>query len=191
MKKLAFLLAALLLLAGCGASGSAQPAQTGSVDTAQTDGNTPSETAEPLVFEAQTLDGETVDETVFANAKLTMLNIWATFCGPCINEMPELGELAAESDGSYQIIGLCIDLDGSDEMLDEARAIVSETGAAYLHLQPADSLASILDGVDAVPTTFFFDSEGREVGKFTLGARDKAAWSAELADRLAQVDAHA
>ena len=62
MKKLAFLLAALLLLAGCGASGSAQPAQTGSVDTAQTDGNTPNETAEPLVFEAQTLDGETVME---------------------------------------------------------------------------------------------------------------------------------
>ena len=63
-----------------------------------------------LTFTAKDLDGNEVDQSVFANAKLTMMNIWATFCGPCINEMPELGELAAEGGTDYQIIGVCADL---------------------------------------------------------------------------------
>ena len=47
-------------------------------------------------FESETLDGEKVTEEIFQQADLTMVNIWATFCGPCIQEMPDLAQLSEE-----------------------------------------------------------------------------------------------
>ena len=47
-------------------------------------------------FTATDLEGVEVDQSIFSDYKLTMVNVWATFCTPCINEMPDLGELAAE-----------------------------------------------------------------------------------------------
>ena len=43
-------------------------------------------------FESVDLEGNTVDESILADHQLTMINVWATFCGPCINEMPDLGQ---------------------------------------------------------------------------------------------------
>ena len=67
-------------------------------------------------FESETLDGEKVTEEIFQQADLTMVNIWATFCGPCIQEMPDLAQLSEEyQDKGVQIIGLIGDYrrDGS------------------------------------------------------------------------------
>lgn len=47
-------------------------------------------------FTTTDLEGNSIDQTIFADYPLTMVNVWATFCTPCLNEMPDLGELAAE-----------------------------------------------------------------------------------------------
>ena len=47
-------------------------------------------------FTAQDLDGNTVDESIFADYEVTMVNLWGTFCGPCLQEMPDLGEISDE-----------------------------------------------------------------------------------------------
>ena len=47
-------------------------------------------------FTAQDLDGNQVDETIFEDAELTMINVWGTFCTPCLEEMPDLAELNRE-----------------------------------------------------------------------------------------------
>ena len=47
-------------------------------------------------FETTTLTGETVDQAVLEEYDLTMVNVWATFCGPCINEMPDIAKIADE-----------------------------------------------------------------------------------------------
>ncbi len=83
------------------------------------DGNGTSETAneEPDTngilssFSATDLDGNAVDESIFSSSKLTMVNIWATFCGPCIGEMPDLGLLNEEyaSEG-FQVVGIVADV---------------------------------------------------------------------------------
>ena len=44
-------------------------------------------------FQAETLTGESVTEAALEESALTMVNIWGTFCGPCISEMPDLGAL--------------------------------------------------------------------------------------------------
>ena len=124
-----------------------------------------------------------------------MVNVWATFCTPCISEMPELGELADEyADKGVQIVGLISDVlnsDGSvsETQLDTAREIVSSTGADYVHIVPSTDLYGLLYQITSVPTTFFVDETGAQVGYTYLGARDKAEWSAILDEVLAEVGA--
>lgn len=199
MKKSLILLLALLMLSGCGNSAGTTPNTDSSApsssqtDDAQSNGSAASESSDDsaetfqLTFTAKDLDGNEVDQSVFANAKLTMMNIWATFCGPCINEMPELGELAAEGGTDYQIIGVCADLNGTEDMLEDAKEIVSQTKANYLHLQPSEDLYPVLTASSSVPVTFFFDSEGKLVGKGILGAQKKDTWSQVISERLEMV----
>ena len=201
MKKSLILLLALLMLSGCGnsagttpntdssAPSSNQTDDTQSNDSAASESSDDSAETFQLTFTAKDLDGNEVDQSVFANAKLTMMNIWATFCGPCINEMPELGELAAEGGTDYQIIGVCADLNGTEDMLEDAKEIVSQTKANYLHLQPSEDLYPVLTASSSVPVTFFFDSEGKLVGKGILGAQDKDTWSQVISERLEIVKA--
>ncbi|WP_370814130.1 TlpA family protein disulfide reductase [Butyricicoccus pullicaecorum] len=201
MKKSLILLLALLMLSGCGNSAGTTPNTDSSApssnqtDDTQSNDSAASESSDgsaetfQLTFTAKDLDGNEVDQSVFANAKLTMMNIWATFCGPCINEMPELGELAAEGGTDYQIIGVCADLNGTEDMLEDAKEIVSQTKANYLHLQPAEDLYPVLTASSSVPVTFFFDSEGKLVGKGILGAQDKDTWSQVISERLEMVKA--
>ena len=124
-----------------------------------------------------------------------MVNVWATFCGPCINEMPDLGELAAEyADKGVQIIGLVsdtMDSDGtiSDSQVETAKEIVAETGADYRHLLPSDDLLGILSQIYAVPTTFFVDSEGVQVGDAIVTAQSKKKWIETIDGMLAEVQA--
>lgn len=185
MKKFLILIAALclLMLTACGqAAPEASPDAAEASDSGQTAGILSS-------FSTTDLDGNSVDQSVFADHKLTMVNIWATFCRPCISEMPELGTLASEyADKGLQIVGLVSDVTDSDGNLDEkqlslARDIVAETGANYTHIVPGEGLNGLLSQVSGVPTTLFVDSEGKQVGKAYLGSNDLDGWKA-VADEL-------
>ena len=146
-------------------------------------------------FSTTDLEGNTLDQSILADYDLTMVNVWATFCGPCINEMPDLGELAAEyADKGVQIIGLVsdtMDSDGtiSDSQVETAKEIVAETGADYRHLLPSDDLLGILSQIYAVPTTFFVDSEGVQVGDAIVTAQSKEKWIETIDGMLAEVQA--
>ena len=105
-----------------------------------------------------------------------MVNVWATYCNPCLNEMPGLGELAAEYDRSeFQLIGIVSDVrEGEDLSLVES--LVQETGANYTHMLANDSISqALLSSVSAVPTTFFFDQEGAYLGG-VVGSAEKSDW---------------
>ncbi|HOO28582.1 MAG TPA: TlpA disulfide reductase family protein, partial [Lachnospiraceae bacterium] len=136
--------------------------ETGETEDAGEAEDTSSEmTGEFASFTSVDLDGNTVDQSVIADADLTMLNIWGTYCGPCINEMPELGELADEYEGTgVQIIGVPIDV-YDESTIETAKEIIDKTGADYLHILPTEDLYNILlNNVSAVPTTVFIDNTG-------------------------------
>lgn len=136
-----------------------------------------------IAFKGQDLDGNAVSSEILSSSKLTMINVWATYCNPCLREMPGLGELAAAySPEEFQIIGVISDVEeGSEEKVkDFAADLVAKTGADYTHLLLNESLYfSLLTEVSAVPTTFFFDSEGNLLNTI-VGSMDKASWEEEI-----------
>lgn len=123
-------------------------------------------------FTTTDLDGNTVTESIFSEKDLTVLNIWGTFCGPCIGEMPELGEWANEMPDNVQILGLIIDINGEEdtEHRDLAVDITQQSGADFTNLIANADFAPILKDVIGVPTTLFIDGEGKIVGDPIIGA---------------------
>ena len=190
MKKRKTVLMLLLAAATFSASLSGCGADTGSGETAESSPDASDGSVElepftpPVTFEAVSADGETVTSDIFADSRLTMVNVWATYCNPCLMEMPYLGELAAEySPEDFQIIGIISDvMEGDEDTLQTALSLISETGAdTYTHLLLNESLyTAMLTDVTAVPTTFFVDSEGRILDT-VLGSKEKDAWN-ELID---------
>lgn len=138
-------------------------------------------------FTTQTLSGEDVTESIFAKADLTMVNIWGTFCGPCIHEMPDIGELGREyADQGVQIVGLISDVSEAGD--ETALEIVEATQADYMHIVASQDLQKgILREVQVVPTTIFVDSEGRQVGDAYYGANSKEGWQEVIEKLLAEV----
>ena len=136
-----------------------------------------------IVFTCQDMNGNSVSETVFSESKLTMVNVWATYCNPCLREMPGLGELAGEYEtGEFQIIGIISDvMEGADAAtVDNAAALIEMTGADYTHLLLNESVFyAFLTDVTAVPTTFFVNENG-EVVDTVIGAMEKTAWEEKI-----------
>ena len=182
-------LACLLTLAAC------SPAETMTSTPGLSASEDEVQTGVLSAFSTTDLEGNTLDQSILADYDLPMVNVWAPFCGPCINEMPDLGELAAEyADKGVQIIGLVsdtMDSDGtiSDSQVETAKEIVAETGADYRHLLPSDDLLGILSQIYAVPTTFFVDSEGVQVGDAIVTAQSKEKWIETIDGMLAEVQA--
>lgn len=149
-----------------------------------------SENEDAVTFEGKDMDGNTISQTICENSKLTMINVWATYCNPCLNEMPELGELAGEYDSKdFQLIGIISDvLEGDDEEnVSYAAELIEETGADYPHLLLNESLYyGLLQDVTAVPTTFFLNNKG-EVLDVVVGAMDKSRWEEKINELLEEL----
>ena len=185
-------LAGTVLLSGCAENTSDNDKQTESASEKQESSGTNTASGKsdslplPVTFEAADMEENEVSSSIFSEAKLTMINVWATYCNPCLQEMPDLGELSGEYDsGEFQIIGVISDVqEGADQdTLDKASSLIEQTGADYPHLLLNKSLyEAILTEVTAVPTTFFFDDHGMLLDTL-VGSRDKDKWK-EIIDAL-------
>ena len=144
------------------------------------------EASPQIVFEAWDTEGNMVSSDIFSESRLTMVNVWATYCNPCLREMPGLGELADEYDSeTFQIIGVISDVpEGSDqETMEYASKLIGQTKAYYTHILLNESLYyALLTDVSAVPTTFFVDQNG-EIVDTVVGAAEKEVWE-ELINAL-------
>ena len=122
-------------------------------------------------FTSKDISGKEITESIFANADLTVVNVWGTFCSPCIQEMPELASWSKSMPSNMQIIGLICDVNDIDNpTLQDALDIVERTGADFLHIISNEDLNPILNTILAVPTTFFVDKTGKIIGEPIIGA---------------------
>lgn len=137
-------------------------------------------------FTSDTVTGETFSSDYFADYDLTIINIWATWCPPCVEEIEYLGDLyesmLPENVGMFSIC-----TDGFTESK-FAVTILSESGADYAAIIPSGDLSTFLtDNVASIPTTYFVDGDGNIVGNPIVGApRSNVAetYLAEIMDRL-------
>lgn len=183
--KLLPLLFIILLLTGCANStddkkdAQAENSQESQSQEASQESQTQEAAPYILTFEASTIEGEELTSECFADSRLTMINVWATYCNPCLNEMPDLGEIAASYDAAdFQLIGIVSDVieGGEEDEINNAKNLIEETGADYPHLLLNESLYKNLVGaVDAVPMTFFINQEGEMLG-YVTGAQSKETW---------------
>ena len=196
MKKMKYILLVLMMALAMMSCGKAEKEETErtediTADVPEDAADEEKADAEPVMlfghFDAKTLDGEEVTEEIFANADLTMVNIWGTFCGPCIEEMPYLGEISREyEEKGFQMVGILCDVfEPGDET---ALEIVNETKADYMHLVASEDLTeNVLQYVSSVPTTVFIDKDGYLVGEVYAGARDKTTWELIINQYLPEV----
>lgn len=134
-------------------------------------------------FSMQDITGEAYTQEMFADYDLTMVNIFATWCSPCVGEIPDLQKLWEEMESKgVNVVGIvldAIDIDGNpnEETIETAKVLADYTGAEYPFLIPDEGyLNGRLSEVSAVPETFFVDSEGKIVGQTYTGSRSLEEW---------------
>ncbi|QUI23970.1 TlpA family protein disulfide reductase [Vallitalea pronyensis] len=128
-----------------------------------------------LKFTLKNLEDEEIDSSeVFKENKVTMVNIWATFCGPCIREMPDLQKLHEElNEQGFGVFGIIGDTPDEDNEA-AAKKIIETKGVKFINVIPDETIKSSLIGsIAGYPTSLFVDSEGKIVGKIVTGSRTK------------------
>jgi len=164
-----------LALAGCDRQKAAPP-QGGAPDTANAVAPAP---PYPTGRLDRSHAGTPAPEITFEDGegRPVLVNLWATWCGPCVVEMPSLDALAARETGSVEIIAVSQDLDGRQKVTDFfARRNFTRLEP---YLDPQMGLMSALR-LDELPTTILYDSQGEEVWRMT----GMADWHGARAARL-------
>lgn len=147
-------------------------------------------------FTTQDVFGEVYTQDMFGEYDLTLVNAFATWCSPCVNEMPELEQLrqAFEEKGvKLGVVAMVMDArtsTGVDQgILIKAQLLHELCGAQFPFLIPDEgALNGRLSGLEAYPESFFVDTSGKIVGESYLGARDVEQWTKIVEQELAKLE---
>ena len=129
-------------------------------------------------FQLTGLDGKPVT-LASSKGKVVLVNFWATWCGPCRAEIPDLVELQKKYKDRLQILGLVVD----DEDLDAIKKFAARFGINYPLALATNDIRIQYGGIPALPTSFVLDSEGRVVQKHE-GLRDPVLYETEIRSLL-------
>lgn len=136
-------------------------------------------------FSVEDIWGNTYTQEMFADYDLTMVNVFATWCSPCIREIPDLEKLKNDmASQGVNVAGIVLDavtdsgnVDG--EAVENAKLLAEKSGVTYPFLIPDEGyLNGRLSGISAVPETFFVDREGNIVGETYIGSHELEEWKA-------------
>lgn len=118
--------------------------------------------------------------------KVVMLNFWATWCGPCLRELPDIVQLRNElSPKGFEVLGISVSEQPPDGLTLEnyLGLFAKQEGVTYPILVADEALTAMYGGIQGIPTTFIVDRDGRVVRKFVgamPGAEFRSAVEAVL-----------
>lgn len=145
-------------------------------------------------FKAKDIHGTEYTEEMFQDYDLTMVNLFTTWCSPCVGEIPELQKLKDDmADQGVNVIGVVLDADdGSgnidEEAVEKAKQIAEKTGVSYTFLLPDETnLNGRLNNIDSVPETFFVDKDGNIVGETYVGSSSFEDWKSVVEEELSNL----
>ncbi len=138
------------------------------------------EEAKAFAFETTDIDGNSVSLADYAGAKVIMVNMWEPWCGPCVNEMPDLEKLYQKyKDDGLVILGVFATVDGDED----AKWVMKSTGVSYPILHASEEFVVFNTGY--VPTTVFLNDKGWGLTENAyVGAKDLGAWDAIVSELL-------
>lgn len=118
-------------------------------------------------FSATTMTSKEIDQSVFADYDITMVNVWATWCGYCVEELPDIQKLYSQLPKNVNIISICTDASTETEL---AQTMIDETGIKFETLKNNENLEkNFISHIEALPTTVFVDSKGNIIGNAQTG----------------------
>ena len=127
-------------------------------------------------FKGKDLDGNDVDDSLFAKNKVTVVNFWFSGCKPCVGELSKLNELndAVRAMGG-EVVGINTEtFDGNESAIKEAASVLESQGAKYrnLSIDSSSDAGKYASNIMAFPTTILVDRNGNIVGDPMLGGID-------------------
>ena len=148
MRRIALCRAALLLLAaGCASDGESGSSTGGRVEVG----------LPAPMYATVSLDGDSVSLSQ-QRGKVVLLNIWATWCHPCRDEIPELRAIHGRyRDRGVELVGVSVDADGTDEAI---RSFMNDFQMTFPIWRDPDERISTQFLAVGVPATFLIDKEG-------------------------------
>ena len=145
-------------------------------------------------FETTGIDGKTYTEKVFSDYDLTLVNIFTTWCSPCVKEIPELQELYKEmKEKGVGVAGVVLDTtdekgNQDEEAVKKAGILQEKTKAEYPFLIPDTTMMNgRLQGISAFPETFFVDKDGNIVVDTYTGSHTLDEWKEIVEKELKNV----
>ena len=127
-------------------------------------------------FKGKDLDGNDVDDSLFAKIKVTVVNFWFSGCKPCVGELSKLNELNEKlKEMGGEVVGINTDtLDNNEAGIKEAKEILKAQGASYKNLtfDSNSTVGKYAGNIMAFPTTVLVDKDGNIVGEPFMGGID-------------------
>lgn len=148
---------------------------------------------ESITIDSKSTEGIYVTNEMFLENKITMINIWGTYCSSCIKELPYLQEIYGEfKDKGLGIIGVIIDVNNEnvkDRDLIKAKNILDENNIKYPNVLLDSKFKSCTTGaVFLIPTTIFVDSKGKIIGEIIETAYSKEEYITIIQELLKNID---
>ncbi len=132
-----------------------------------------------ISFTTMDATGKQWTDACFRDAKITMVNLWAYWCPPCCDELPDLQQLSLDyAERGLQILGIS---DAAYEVDNVAK--MAELGVTYPCLRYTAPFYDYMD-TGYVPTTIFVDENGKVIGEAIIGSRSYEGWAAYIESLL-------